>query len=244
VTEQFAQFSVAGPRSRALLRKIVDPEFDISNEAFPFMGCGQITVCGGTPARLFRISFSGELAYEIAVPCRYGDALIRVMMDAGKEFDAVAYGVEALGVMRVEKGHAAGNELTGQTTARDLGLGHMATGNKDFIGNVLLQREALNREDGLSLVGFRPVDRSEHLDAGAHFIAAGREASLENDEGWMSSVAYSPRLGHSIGLGFIKRGSGRFGETVRAVDPLRGRETDVEIVSPHFIDPDGERLRG
>ena len=120
----------------------------------------------------------------------------------------------------------------------------MVSAKKDFIGNVLAQREALNRDDGLALVGFRPVDRNVHLDAGAHFVAEGREANLENDEGWMSSVAYSPSLGHSIGLGFIKRGAERFGETVRAVDLLRGKETDVEIVSPHFIDPDGERLRG
>ena len=244
VTEQFAQFSVAGPKSRALLQKIVDPDFDISNEAFPFMACAEISICGGTPARLFRISFSGELAYEIAVPARYGDSLIRVLMKAGKEFDAVAYGVEALGVMRVEKGHAAGNELTGQTTARDLGLGRMVSGKKDFIGNILAQREDLNKEDGLTLVGFRPVDKSVELDAGAHFIAAGREANLANDEGWMTSVAFSPSLGHSIGLGFIKKGGERLGETVRAVDPLRGKEADVEIVSPHFIDPDGERLRG
>ena len=86
------------------------------------MACGEITLCNGIPARLFRISFSGELAYEIAVPSRYGDALIRMLMEAGEEFDIVPYGTEALGVMRIEKGHPAGNELTGQTTARDLGM--------------------------------------------------------------------------------------------------------------------------
>ncbi len=242
-TEQYAQYSVAGPNSRKLLQKIIDPEFDISNEAFPFMACGEITICGGKPARLFRISFSGELAYEIAVPTRYGDAMIRVLMAAGKEFDAAPYGVEALGVMRIEKGHPAGNELNGQTTARDLGMGRMVSKKKDYIGNILSERAELNREDGLALVGFRPVNRAENLYAGAHFIARGREAVLENDEGWMSSVAHSPGLGHSIGLGFIKRGSERLGEVVIAADPLRGRETEVEIVSPHFVDPEGERLR-
>ncbi|MEM9107441.1 MAG: sarcosine oxidase subunit alpha family protein [Pseudomonadota bacterium] len=242
-TEQWAQFAVAGPKSRDLLRKIVDPDFDISNEAFPFMACGEITVCGGKPARLFRISFSGELAYEIAVPTRYGDSMIRVLMAAGEEYDVVAYGTEALGVLRVEKGHAAGNELNGQTTARDLGLGRMVSKKKDSIGSTLSERPDLNREDGLTLVGFAPVNKQEELKAGAHFVSKGKLPTTENDEGWMTSVVYSPSLGHSIGLGFIKRGHDRMGEIVEAADPLRARSTDVEIVSPHFFDPEGERLR-
>jgi sarcosine oxidase subunit alpha len=243
-TDQWAQFAVAGPKSRDLLRKIVDKEHDISNEAFPFMGCAEISVCGGTPARLFRISFSGELAYEIAVPARYGDAMIRALMEAGEEFDATPYGTEALSVMRIEKGHPVGAELVGTTTARDLGLGRMVSKKKDAIGNIMSEREALNAEDGLALVGFRPVDLSQPLAAGAHFVADGAEATTQNDQGWMTSVAYSPSLGHSIGLGFVKRGADRMGETLRAVDMIRGTDVAVEIVSPHFIDPEGERLRG
>ena len=99
VTEQWAQYAVAGPNSRRLLRKIVDPAFDLANDAFPYMACGAVTVCGGVRARLFRLSFSGELAYEVAVPARYGDALIRALMTAGAEFDVVAYGTEALAVI-------------------------------------------------------------------------------------------------------------------------------------------------
>ncbi|MHA1547470.1 MAG: glycine cleavage T C-terminal barrel domain-containing protein, partial [Alphaproteobacteria bacterium] len=242
-TEQWAQFSVAGPNARKLLRKIVDPEHDISNEAFPFMACSEMTACGGTPARLFRISFSGELAYEIAVPARYGDALIRALMSAGEEYDAVVYGTEALGVMRIEKGHAAGNELTGQTTARDLGMGRMVSKKKDSIGSILSEREALNREDGFTLMGFQPVNRSDHLTAGAHFVTPGRDATTENDEGWMTSVAFSPELGYSIGLGFVKRGHQRQGEVVQALDFVRNNIVDVEIVSPHFVDPEGKRVR-
>ena len=226
-----------------MLRKLVDPGFDISNDAFPFMACAEITVCGGTPARLFRISFSGELAYEIAVPARYGNAMIGALMAAGEDFDIVPYGVEALGVMRIEKGHAAGAELDGRTTARDLGMGRMVSKAKDCIGNVLSERPKMNRDDGLALVGFQPVDRSEALSAGAHFVAPGKEAVTENAQGWMSSVAFSPVLGHSIGLGFIARGQDRLGEIVRAVDSVRGRDIEVEIVSAHFIDPEGERLR-
>jgi sarcosine oxidase subunit alpha len=169
--------------------------------------------------------------------------MIRALMRAGEEFDVVPYGTEALGVMRVEKGHAAGNELNGQTTARDLGAGSMVSKKKDCIGNVLSERPELNRPDGLRLMGFRPVNRGESLGAGAHFVARGNAATTENDEGWMTSVAYSPSLGHSIGLGFIRRGSERLGEIVRAFDPVRGKDIEVEIVSPHFIDPEGERLR-
>ena len=243
-TEQWAQFAVAGPNSRALLRKIVDPEYDISNEAFPFMACGAVNVCGGTPGRLFRISFSGELAYEIAVPARYGESLMAALMAAGEEFDAVAYGTEALGVMRVEKGHAAGPELIGQTTARMLGMQRMVSKKKDCIGNILSERPGMNREDGLELMGFRPLDRSQDLPSGAHFLAPGAEPATANDEGWMTSVAWSPELGHAIGLGFIRNGHARIGETVRAWDGVRGRDVPVEIVSAHFLDPEGERLRG
>ena len=243
VTDGWAQFAVAGPNSRALLQKIVDKDFDISNDAFPFMACAEITVCGGTPARLFRISFSGELAYEVAVPARFGDSLFRTLLAAGEEFDAAAYGTEALGVMRIEKGHAAGNELNGQTTALNLGLARMVSKKKDCIGNTLSERPELNRDDAIRLMGFRPVNRSEMLVAGAHFISKDDKANMANDQGWMSSVAYSPSLGHSIGLGFIKRGHARAGEIVRAVNPAYHSEVEVEIVSAHFIDPEGERLR-
>lgn len=243
ITEQYGQYAIAGPNSRKLLQKIVDPAFDISNEAFPYMACGEVTICGGVPARLFRISFSGELAYELAVPARYGDALVRALFAAGEEFDVVAYGVEALGVMRIEKGHAAGNELNGQSTARDLGLGRMVSQKKDCIGNVLSRRPDLNCEDGYKLMGFRAVNRTDPLPAGAHFIAQGKQPITEHDEGWMSSVAFSPTLNHSIGLGFIKAGDQRLGNVVRAVDPMAGRDIEVEIVSPHFVDPEGERLR-
>ena len=242
-TDGWAQFAVAGPNSRKLLQKIVDPEYDISNEAFPFMGCAEITVCNGTPARLFRISFSGELAYEIAVPARYGDSIVRVLMAAGENFKVTPYGTEALGVMRIEKGHAAGNELTGTTTAMDLGLGRMVSKKKDCIGNVLSERYELSREDGFRLMGFKPVDQNQTVNAGAHLFPKDIIPTMENDEGWLTSAAYSPELQSSIALGFIKRGQARLGEVVVANDPVRNNRVDVEIVSPHFIDPEGERLR-
>ena len=241
-TEAWAQYSVAGPNARKLLQKLVDQ--DISDAGFPYMACGEITVCGGLRARLFRISFSGELAYEIAVPTRYGDAMIRELVAAGQEFDAVVYGTEALGVMRVEKGHVAGNELNGQSTALNMGLGKMVSKKKDAIGVVLSQREGLVAEGGYRLVGVKPVDPAKPLTAGSHFVATGKPATAENDGGWLTSVVYSPHLGHSIALGYLKNGDTRRGEKLRAVNLLAGTEVEIEIVSPHFIDPEGERLRG
>lgn len=242
-TEAWAQYAVAGPNARRLLQKIVDPMFDISNEAFPFMGCAEITVCGGCRARLFRISFSGELAYEIAVPTRYGDALIREMMAAGEEFNVTPYGTEALGVMRIEKGHAAGNELNGTTTALNLGLGRMVSTKKDCIGNVLSRREGMNARDALNLVGLRPVDTSKPVPAGGHLMATTGPVDAAHDQGYVTSAAYSPILESAIGLGFVKSGFERMGEQLRLVNPLEEQDVLVEIVSPHFVDPKGEKLR-
>ena len=242
-TDAWAQFAVAGPNSRALLSKVVE-DLDLSNEGFPFMACAECSVFGGTPARLFRISFSGELAYEIAVPARLGAAMIHELMKAGEEFDVVPYGTEALTVMRIEKGHAAGSELNGQTTAQMLGLGGMVSKKKDAIGTKLGQRAEMNSDDGLRFVGFRPVDKSVSLTAGAHFLTQGAPADMAHDEGWMTSVAYSPELGHSIGLGFLKRGTDRIGETIRAYSPIRNQDVLVEVCSAHHIDPEGARQRG
>jgi heterotetrameric sarcosine oxidase alpha subunit len=242
-TEAWAQYAVAGPNSRQLLQKIVDAEFDISNEAFPFMACANITVCGGLRARLFRISFSGELAFEIAVPSRYGDALMRRLMSEGEEFNVTPYGTEALGVMRIEKGHAAGNELNGTTTALNLGMGRMVSKAKDSIGSVLSEREGLNMADALTQVGLRPLDTSDKVTAGGHLMAVAGPVDAAHDQGYVTSAAYSPTLGSMIGLGFLKDGSNRMGETLRLVSPLTKLTVNVEVVSAHFVDPEGIRVR-
>jgi len=244
VTEQWAQYAVAGPRSRDLLRAVVDAQHDISNGALPYMGCAAVAILGGLPARLFRISFSGELAYELGVPCRYGDAVVRELMRSGETFGVAPYGLEALNVMRVEKGHAAGAELNGQTTAADLGLGRMMAMGKDFIGRALSQREALIEPERLALVGIKPLDPSVRLTAGAHFLALGAETRAENDEGHVTSVAFSPSLNSPIGLGLLRRGRERIGEKLRVHDAVRGTDIRVEICPTCFIDPEGTRLRG
>jgi sarcosine oxidase subunit alpha len=244
VTEHWAQFAVAGPRARLLLERIADPGQDISNSGVPYLAAGAFSVLGGVRGRLYRLSFSGELAYEIAVPAQHGEALLEALFAAGEDLGVTPYGTETLGVLRIEKGHPAGGELSGQTTAHDLGLGRLLSRNKDYIGAVLAQRAALTDHARPRLVGIKPVDREERLYAGAHFIAAGSEATAAHDEGYVTGVAYSPALGHWIGLGLLANGPARHGEELRACDPLRGRETRVEVCDPVFFDPDGGRLRG
>jgi sarcosine oxidase subunit alpha len=244
VTDQWAQIAVAGPRSRDILAALADAGHDISDAALPYMGTIPLSVCGGLPARLYRISFSGELAYELSVPARFGEALMARIAEVGKPFGALPYGTEALSILRIEKGHAAGGELNGQTTARDLGLGRMMSTKKDFVGRVLSGRPALVDPARPILVGFKPVDRKVRLAAGAHFVEIGAPPVIENDLGHMTSVAVSPTLGHSIGLGLLSRGRERIGTRVIAHDPVRDSSVEVEVCETVFHDPQGVRLRG
>lgn len=242
VTEQWATYAVAGPNSRALLQKML-PNLDLSNQAFPYMGAAEFR-WREAPARIFRLSFSGELAFEVSVPANLGDAFIRNAFEHGAEFDLVPYGTEALGVMRIEKGHAAGNELNGQTTAGDLGMGRMMSTKKDFIGRIMAQRPGLLSEDRPTLVGLKPVNRNTRLRAGGHLLAKGAAAIAANDEGYVTSAAYSPTLQHSVALGLLQRGPQRYGEIVRIYDPVRNDDIEVEVCNPVFFDPEGVRVRG
>jgi methylglutamate dehydrogenase subunit C len=241
VTEQWSTYSVAGPRSRAMLQKVL-PALDLSNEHFPYMAAAELR-WEDVPTRLFRLSFSGELAFEISVPASHGDTLVRALFEVGKDFDAIPYGTEALGVMRIEKGHPAGNELSGQTTAGDLGMGRMMSAKKDFIGRVMAGRPGLTDQDRPSLVGIRPLG-GERLRAGGHLIPRGAQTIAANDQGYVTSVAFSPTLGHPIGLALLKRGPARIGERVIVHDPVRGSDVEVEIRNPVFVDPEGARVRG
>ena len=119
----------------------------LNDQTFPYLAAKEISVLGGIPARLFRISFSGEHAYELSVPADYGNMAARALMQAGEEFGITPYGVEALSVMRIEKGHVAGGELNGTTTAADLGLGTMMSTKKDYIGRMMAAREGLVDQD-------------------------------------------------------------------------------------------------
>ena len=177
------------------------------------------------------------------MPARYGDALIRAVMAAGGAEEITPYGLEALNVMRIEKGHVTGNEINGATTAADLGFGRMMSSKKDFIGRVMAGREALADPARPCLVGLKPIDANAKLAAGAHLLPVGAPDRIEHDEGHVTSACWSPALGRPIALGLLERGRERHGERVRAVDPLRGATAEVEVCDPVFYDPAGERLR-
>ena len=242
VTEQWAQMAVAGPKARPTLQKILDG-LELDDQTFPYLAAKEVSVLGGLTARLFRISFSGEHAYELSVPADYGSEVARQLMRAGEEFAITPYGVEALSVMRIEKGHVAGGELNGATTAADLGLGRMMSSKKDYIGRMMAQREGLIHRDRETVVGIRPLDRQDRLRAGSHLLSAGNKPSMANDQGYITSVAYSPMLGQWLGLALLKRGRERHGEVVEVFDDLRGaRRIRAEICDPVHYDRENARL--
>jgi methylglutamate dehydrogenase subunit C len=243
-TEQWATIAVAGPRSRDALAAAF-PWMECSDAVLPFMGYLETRAPGLPPLRLFRISFSGELAYEVSAPWGWGEWLWQRLLAAGARHGITPYGTEALGVLRIEKGHPAGAELDGRTTAVDLGLGRMVKAQKKpYVGLALSQRPGMTDASRPRLVGLKPVDSSQRIRAGGHLFAAGTALRSELSEGWMSSAIWSPHLESWIGLGFLAHGDDRRGEVIQAVYPLKNEQVDVQVCSPVFVDPDGERLRG
>ncbi|MDP3341916.1 sarcosine oxidase subunit alpha family protein [Frigidibacter sp.] len=240
-TDQWAQMAVAGPMARQILQRIVDT--DLSNEAFPFMAAREVPLKCGITGRLFRISFSGELAYELAVPAGYGEAVAAAIMTAGAPEGICAYGSEALAVLRIEKGHVTHAEINGTVVPADLGMGKMvSTVKPDFIGKHLLDREGLTDPARPQLVGVVPLDPAMPLRTGSHVLAKGAEATLENDQGYLTSSAHSPHLGHSIALALVAGGSQRHGEEVVVWDGLNDAAIPARLTSPVFIDPKNEKL--
>ena len=241
VTEQWAQFAVAGPKAPELLAAVLGDGFEPA--AWPFMSCGPVRVAG-VAGRLFRISFSGEQGFEIAVPARFGEGLYRLLLSQAEALGGGAYGMEALNVLRIEKGFITHSEIHGRVTADDIGLGRMVAAGKDCIGKAATTRPGLSAPGREQLVGLRPVGPVKQLTAGAHLFEEGAEAVRVNDQGYVTSVGFSPTLGGYLGLGFLKDGRARHGERVRMVDHLRGVEALCEVSGPVFFDPEGGRMRG
>ena len=243
VTEEWAEMALAGPRAREVLAQVA-PDLDVGDQALPFMGVAQTKVAG-VKARVFRISFSGELSYEINVGADYGEAVWRAILAAGEAAEIIAYGTEAMAVMRIEKGHVAGGELDGRTTADDLGLARMQSGAKEFIGSRMIDREAFLDSMRPKFVGLVPVDGQTRIEAGA-ILVEDPDAPLPMAKlGHVSASAYvSPTLGHPISLGFCAGGRQRLGETVWALSPLHGQRLQVRLADPVFYDPEGGRQRG
>ena len=239
VTDHFAQFAVAGPKSRALLADIV--ESDIGKEALPFMGTIK-TKIAGVEGRIYRISFSGELGYEIALPRRYGDGLFRELAKRAQDMGGGLYGMEALNVLRIEKGFITHSEIHGRVTAFDIGMMRMISPTKDCIGKVMASRTGLMGAEREQLVGLKPIGAVQKLLAGSLAFEVGDATTRTNKQGYLTSVCYSPTLGQMIGLGFVKNGRARIGEKIRMVDLVRDFDTLCEIVDPVMFDKEGERL--
>lgn len=239
VTEQWAQFGVAGPKSRELLNGLLDQGID----ELPFMGCADVTV-GGVRARLFRISFSGEMAFELAVPARFGADLYGALVDRAAVLGGGPYGMEALNVLRIEKGFITHAEIHGRVTAFDIGMDRMVSLKKDCVGQAMSRRAGLLGGDRAQLVGLKPVGDVKQLSAGAHLFESDAEPVRVNGQGYITSVGFSPTLGSMLALGFLDRGRARHGEVIRMVDHMRGLDAQVEVCDPVFFDPEGGRVRG
>jgi len=240
-TEQWAQFAVAGPKSRDLLNGLL--EVPIENDSFPFMACGEVRI-KGVDTRLFRISYSGEHAYEVAVPARFGAALFDLLLERAQALGGGAYGLEALNVLRIEKGFLTHAEIHGRATAFDLGMARMISPAKDCIGKVMADRPGLKGPLREQLVGLKPAGAAKLMTAGAHLFMQGAKAVSDNDQGFVTSPCYSPTLGHPIALAMLQNGRARHGEVIDMVDHLRGVRTACVVCEPVFYDPDGGRCRG
>jgi methylglutamate dehydrogenase subunit C len=239
IADHWAQFAVAGPDAREVLQRVVTG-LDLANDAFPFMAAGEAMIAD-VPGRLFRISFSGELAYEVSVPAGYTLHVWESILAAGKSFGIRPYGLDALNLLRIEKGHVAGSELNGQTTAADLGLGKMLKKNGDFIGKVLAQRPGLADPMRPGLAGVHPVDTSKRLRNGAHLVSA---AEPSRSQGFLTAVCMTSEGSHDwIGLAMIEGGYSRIGDVMIATSPVHNEAIEVAIVSHHRLDPENARVK-
>ena len=240
-TEQWAGVAVAGPKSRELLSKLF-PDVDLSNEGLPFMGLVD-TKLGDIPARIYRISFSGELAYEVNVESNYGLHLWKKIMDVGSEFGVQPYGTEALSTLRIEMGHVAGPELDGRNIPYDVGLNGMVSQKKDFIGKRSLSKDAFISEDRQTIVGLVPVDKKSKIPEGSHLVADDKAPTPIPKLGHVSSSCWSVEYNNPFSIAILKDGKKQIGKQLIAVSPLKDISIPVEVVSSHYVDPKGERVR-
>ncbi|HZT18216.1 MAG TPA: aminomethyltransferase family protein, partial [Dongiaceae bacterium] len=239
LSDEWAGMAVSGPQARAALERAL-PGRDLSDAALPHMGALE-TALEGVPLRLIRLSFSGELAYEVYVPADYGTALWEHILAAAAPLGIKPYGLEALAALRIEKGHVAGLELDHRTTLDDLGLGRMAGKEKAFVGRELRLRPRLQAPERWSLVGLECLEPDKRLRGGAILFAAADEIK-GHGRGYVTSVTWSTALGKYIALGLYQGGLKSEGAEVVCAFPLKGEQVRARIVSPQFIDPEGKRL--
>ncbi|PID46479.1 MAG: sarcosine oxidase subunit alpha [Proteobacteria bacterium] len=243
VTDHWSTATISGPNSRKVLAKLTD-DIDLDGEAFKFMDWRSGTVAG-VPARVFRISFTGELSYEINVQANYGMHVWEALMEAGAEFNITPYGTETMHVLRAEKGFLiVGQDTDGSVHPYDLNHGWAVANSKpfSFIGKRGMAREDCVRPNRKQLVGLKTKVPSDVIPEGAQAVNHPEQAPPVEMLGHVTSSYYSANLGHSIAMGFVKNGLNRMGESVYY--PLAdGRVIEAEICSPVFYDPQGERQR-
>jgi len=240
VTDQWAALALAGPLAREVLAAAVDAGA-VDNDALPFMGYAEAAV-DGCPVRLFRITFSGERAYEVHTPADHAEAVWSRLLAAGAGFGIAPYGTEAMNVLRMEKGHVTGAELDGTTLAADLGFAAMQKTDGDFIGKRSLERPAF-AEPRRELVGL-VADDNKPIARGAQLIDEPGRPAQAAMAGHVTSACYSPNLNKEIALALLRGGRGLHGKKMFAASPLSGASTPVTVTSPVFIDPQGARARG
>jgi sarcosine oxidase subunit alpha len=241
LTEELSTLAIVGPKSREVLGALA-PDLDVSKEAFPFLAVKRATVAGLADAQVARVSFSGELAYEVSVPWDLGGLLWKEVLSAGEGEGITPYGLEALQVLRSEKGYIiVGQDTEGTTTPMDVGLSWLIAKDKDFIGKRSFARPALQAADRRQLVGFRPEDGSVVLPEGAGLVAKVSSPPMEI-HGHVTTSRWSEALGRSFGLAMVKGGRSRHGETLFA--PLEDRVVPVKLVEPVHYDRKGERRDG
>jgi glycine cleavage system aminomethyltransferase T len=233
--------SLAGPKSRDILAAAF-PDLDVSNEALPHMGYRE-SEFDGRALRIVRLSYSGERAYEIYVGARADAELLSRLLKAGGPFGLKPYGVEALGALRVEKGHVAGPEIDGRTTLDDLGLGGMAGKRAGFVGDVLRRRPAFADPSRQRLVGLECIEDGKRLRGGAILFQPG-EKIFGHGRGRVTSVTFSPDLGRYVGLALLAHDIAVEGNEIVAAYPMKAEIVRARIVSPVFLDPKGERVHG
>ena len=240
-TEQWAGAAIAGPKSRNVLQKLF-PDLNVLNEGLPFMGYTEGNLFG-VYARIYRISFSGELAYEVNVESDNGNFMWEKIMEVGKEFNIQPYGTEALSTLRIEMGHVAGSELDGRTIPYDNSLEGMVSKKKDFIGKRSLGKIAFVAPDRQKVVGVVPLDKKTSIPEGSYLVVDAK-AKLPNPKlGHVSASCWSVEYDNPFSLAIIKDGKNMIGKKLFALSPLKNKSIPVEIVSSHYVDPKGERVR-
>ncbi len=241
VTEQWATIAVSGPDSRKLLAELAEG-IDLAPAAFPHMSMREGRV-RGVPARVFRISFTGELGFEIQVPASYGLAVWEACIEAGAKYGITPFGTEAMHVLRAEKGYIiTGQDTDGTVTPHDLGMDWIVAQQKpDFIGKRSLARADIQKPGRKQLVGLLPEPANELLEEGAQVVADPHQSIPMTMIGHVTSSYMSPNLGRSFALALVKDGRARIGE--RLYVPMLDRTIAVTVTEPVFFDKEGERLR-